>query len=276
MKYIDIHCHLGFPDYDQDREEIIKEMQKNEITAITVGVDFETSKKEVEIAQNHENIFACVGQHPENLDGFDDRFADLAKDKKVVAIGECGLDYFAPRSSSGARSEVGLADKTKQKEIFERQISLALELNKPLMLHIRPSDKINFDAYFDALDILEERFKQSGGKLRGNAHYFVGNLEVLKRFLDIGFTVSFAGAITFAREYDESIKYAPPDSILSETDAPLVAPVPHRGKRNEPGFVVEVVKRLAELKKVSVDEMASIIMKNAKRVFGLSGGFANL
>jgi TatD DNase family protein len=268
MKYIDIHCHLGFPDYDADREELISKMKKNEITAISVGVDFETSKKELKLANKYENIFACVGQHPENAkDGFDERISELAKESKVVAIGECGLDYFGHRSLG----ESGLSEdyKNKQKKLFESQIDLALEVDKPLMLHIRPSDKISYDAYFDSLEMLESYNKIHGTKLRGNVHFFAGDVLVAKKFLDLGFTMSFTGVITFTHDYDEVIKYIPQNSIMSETDAPFVAPVPYRGKRNEPAYVIEVVKKMAEIKGESVEILNNSIINNAKRTFNL-------
>jgi TatD DNase family protein len=263
FEYFDVHSHLSFPDYDADREEIIAEMKEKKIGTISVGVDFETSKKELELAEKHENIFACVGQHPENLaGGFDERIAELAKNPKVVAIGECGLDYFRLPDDSGQIKKM-------QKEIFEKQIELSLEVEKPLMLHIRPSDKIYFDAYFDALEILEGYKKIHGEKLRGNAHFFVGSVEVLKRFLAIGFTVSFAGVVTFTDEYNEVVRSAPLGSIMSETDAPLVAPAPFRGKRNSPLFVPETVKKISEIRGEDFDLVKKTLVENAVRNFKL-------
>ncbi len=264
FEYFDIHSHLSFPDYNADREEIISGMKKSKIGTISVGVDFDTSKKEIELAEKHENIFACVGQHPENLPGgFDERISELAKNPKVVAIGECGLDYF--RLTEDAEKI-----KKAQKEIFEKQIELSLLVGKPLMLHIRPSDKINFDAYFDALEILEHHTKTVGEKLHGNAHFFVGGLEVLKRFLNIGFTVSFAGVVTFTSEYNEYIRYAPIEMIMSETDAPFVAPAPYRGKRNSPLYVPEVVSAIARIRGENLDLVKKTLVKNAVRNFKLT------
>jgi TatD DNase family protein len=251
-------------------------MKKKNIGTISVGVDFETSKKEVELTEKHENIFACVGQHPEGaakppygagsenvIGGFDERISELAKNPKVVAIGECGLDYFR------LTENVEEIKKT-QKEIFEKQIELSLKVGKPLMIHIRPSDKINFDAYFDALEILENYAKKHGGKLRGNAHFFVGNVEVLKRFLAIDFTVSFAGVVTFTDEYNEVIRYAPIGSIMSETDAPYVAPVPHRGKRNSPLFIPEIVAAIASIRDDSPNLVQKTLVENAVKFFNLA------
>ncbi len=266
MKYIDIHCHLDFSDYDSDREEILVQMKEKEIGAITIGADLESSKRAVKIAEQNENIWATIGAHPEDLNLFDEKeFEKLVTSSKVVGIGECGLDYFAPRSSSGARSEVGFSDKAMQKTLFESQIQFALKHDKPLMLHCR-------DAYNDTLEILEN-YKKAGGpeaaKLRGNLHFFAGDVSIAKKFLDLEFTMSFTGVITFTHDYDEVIKYIPQDSIVSETDAPFVAPVPHRGKRNEPVYVIEMVKKMAEIRGEDMNTLNNAIINNAKRVFGI-------
>jgi len=279
MEYLDIHSHLSFPDYDTDREEIIAEMKEKKIGTISVGVDFETSKKEVELAEKHDNIWACVGIHPENVSRvplamrsqmakgtFDttefEKISELAENPKVVGVGECGLDYF--RLTENVEQV-----KVAQKEIFEKQIELSIKLDKPLMLHIRPSDKISCDAYFDALQILESYKKIHSEKLRGNAHFFVGNTEVLKKFLDIGFTVSFSGVITFVDEYNEVVRSAPLGSIMSETDAPFVAPAPFRGKRNSPLFIPEIVSTIARIRNDSPDLVQKTLVENVMRNFKL-------
>lgn len=269
LDYIDIHSHLHFKDFDTDREKIISEMEKNKIATISVGVDWETSKKEVEISQNSENIFATVGFHPDHPEisqefVFEKEFSDLAKNSKVVAIGECGLDYFYPSDSGQIDEE----RKKIQKKLFEEQINLSLFCNKPLMLHMRPS-KGTEDAYLDTLEILESYAKNEGEKLRGNAHFFAGSTEILKKFLSIGFTVSFTGVITFTHDYDELICSTPLDMIMSETDAPFVAPVPYRGKRNSPLYIKEVVKAIAEIRKESLELVKDKLVENAKRTFNL-------
>ncbi len=134
------------------------------------------------------------------------------------------------------------------------------------MLHIR-SSKGTYDAYYDALEILEHHAKISGNELRGNAHFFAGNLDILKRFLDIGFTVSFTGVITFTHDYDEFIRYAPLNMIMSETDAPFVAPVPHRGERNSPLYVSEVVKKIAEIRGEPLELVQKALLDNVLRNF---------
>ncbi|MBA3733463.1 TatD family hydrolase [Patescibacteria group bacterium] len=257
-EYIDIHSHLYFPDFDEDREEVIAQMKEEKIATISIGTDFVSSKKTIELANQHENLFACIGQHPSELtidSVFDARYSELSENKNVVAIGECGLDYFrlAPMNSSL---------KGIQKTIFQYQIDMALFVDKPLMLHIR-SAKGTLDAYEEALEILEHHSKISGDKLRGNAHFFAGDIEILKRFLAIGFTVSFPGAITFADSYDELIQYAPINMIMAETDSPFVAPAPHRGERNSPLFVPLVVERIAQVRGESLEEVKKALRDNA-------------
>lgn len=263
--YFDIHSHLYFPDYDTDREEVIQKMKDEKIGTITVGTDFESSQKCLELSLRHENIFACVGQHPGDVkEGsvFDERLNSLAVNQRVVAIGECGLDYFRIDKDNQKIKNI-------QKEIFRKHIKLALEVGKPLMLHVR-SSKGSQDAYLDALEILEEEQKIYGGKLVGNAHFFAGDSDVLNRLLSLAFSVSFTGVITFTHDYDELIKATPIGSLMAETDAPFVAPVPYRGQRNSPLFVTEVVKRLSELKNMPLEETKNSLLENVKRVFGVA------
>jgi TatD DNase family protein len=259
MKYIDIHCHLDFPDYDTDRVEVLARMKKDGIRAITIGTDLKSSKKAVKIAEANENVWACMGIHPEEIssEARDTRynekeFENLIRNPKVVGIGECGLDYFRVNDKS---------EKINQKKLFEQQIQFAIKHNKPLMLHIR-------DAYNNALDILENYKKEAGKKLWGNIHFFASDIQIAKKFLDMNFTMSFTGVITFTHDYDEVIKYIPRESIMSETDAPFVAPVPYRGKRNEPVYVIEVVKKIAEIRAENMDILNNSILENSKRVFG--------
>lgn len=267
FEYFDVHSHLYFPDYDGDREEEIEKMKKEKIGTIAVGTGFEASKKCIELAEKHENIFACIGQHPADLNKdsvFEEKLQKLAEHEKVVAIGECGLDYFRLPDDPALAEEL----KSIQKTIFEYHIDLALANDLPLMLHIRSSKGTN-DAYYDALEILEKHDKLAGERLRGNAHFFAGDTDILRRFLAIDFTISFTGVITFTRDYDELIKYTPLDMILSETDAPFVAPIPHRGSRNSPLYVPEVVSRIAMVKNEPLEVVKQAIIANTKRVFGI-------
>jgi len=255
MNYIDIHCHLDSKEFDPDREMVLAKMKELKIGAITIGADLESSKKAVEIAKANEDIWACIGVHPEGMRGdFDENeFENLIENTKVVGVGECGLDYFRLEDSE---------QKVFQKKIFEQQIQFAVRHNKPLMLHCRES-------YNDVLDILKDYKKTSGEKLRGNVHFFAGDINVVKKFLDLDFTLSFAGVITFARDYDEAIKYVPLNSIMSETDAPFVAPVPFRGKRNEPIYIIEIVKKLAEIRGENKDVLNNAIIENSKHFWGI-------
>jgi TatD DNase family protein len=263
LKYIDIHSHLDSEEYNTDIDAVLARMKEKELGTITIGAKLRTSKRAVEIAEANENIWACIGVHP-GVCGkpekafFDEvEFEKLVKSPKVVGIGECGLEYFHIDKEE---------TKNLQKKLFEDQIKFAIKHNKPLMLHVR-------DAYDDALDILNSYKKDppagGGEKLRGNVHFFAGDIEVAKKFLDLGFTMSFTGVITFTHDYDEVIKYVPQSSIMSETDAPWVAPVPFRGQRNEPAYVIEVVEKLAEIRGENFDTLNNAILQNAKRVFGV-------
>jgi len=264
FNYFDIHSHLYFKGYDKDRDKEIEKLNKVGIGTITIGTDFDTSVEAVEMAEKHPNLFACIGQHPGelNLDSvFDSRLEELGQNKRVVAVGETGLDYFRMDPSDMALRSI-------QKTIFEYHIDLALSLDKPLMLHIR-SSKGTMDAYLDSLEMLEHHAKISGGKLRGNAHFFAGDMDILKRFLDIGFTVSFTGVITFTKDYDEFIKYTPLNRIMAETDSPFVTPVPHRGKRNSPLYVKEVVEKIAEIRNEPLEVVKKAMVDNVFKYFNL-------
>ncbi len=255
MKYIDIHCHLQFHEYDADREEVIARAHKEEIGIINVGTDVAMSEKAVMLAHTYKNMWATVAIHPSHTkDPFD--FASLeklAQDPKVVAIGECGLDYF--------RSEP--EDIERQRVVFIQHIELANMVNKPLMLHIR-NGKDNPHVYKEAVEMLKKH-----AKVRSNFHFFAGNIEDLKMILDLNCTVSFTGVVTFARSYDEVIKYVPIDRIMSETDAPFVAPAPYRGKRNEPLFIKEIVSSLASVRDETLEKLSSHIIDNARKMFGI-------
>ena len=270
-QYIDIHSHVNFNAFDADREEVIKRALENDTWVINVGTQIDTSRKAIEIAEKYkEGVYAIVGLHPIHTSAsfhdkhefgeegkeftsrgeiFDkEKYRELALgSKRVVAIGETGLDYY--------RLEGDEAQREAAKEAFIAQIELANEFNKPLMLHIR-------QAYQDALAILKEHTK-----VKGNIHFFAGSLEEAKAFIELGFTLSFTGVITFTHDYDEVIKNIPLEMIMSETDAPYVAPVPYRGKRNEPVYVSEVVKRIAEIKNLPESEVAEAIISNARRVY---------
>ncbi|MCX6757885.1 MAG: TatD family hydrolase [Candidatus Nomurabacteria bacterium] len=259
MKYIDIHSHLNLEQLKVDHESVVFRMVENNVSTITIGVDYETSKEAIEIAGKYDFIWAGVGLHPTDNanEDFDiEKYEVLAQHKKVVCIGECGLDYFRV---------VDEATKEKQKELFKSHIEIALKVGKPLMIHARPS-KGSQDAYEDALEILEN-YKKENNSLSGNFHFFVGDIPIATRVLAINFTMSFDGPITFTSDYDEVIRFIPIESIMSETDSPFAAPAPYRGKTCEPYMVREVVKKIAILKNLTEHEASEVIFTNAKRTF---------
>ncbi len=264
MKYIDVHSHVSFPEYDDDREEVLARMRENGVVAISVGVDLESSRSAVAFAEAHENIVATVGLHPtdnKNEKFISSEYEELALHPKVVGIGECGLDYFRVKKEELER------EKVRQKEIFESQIKLAIKCGKPLMLHVRPSRE-KMDAYEDILDMLGGFSKNRGlPNPPGNVHFFAGTLEVARRFFNFGFTVSFTGVITFTSDYDEVIRNAPLEMILSETDSPYLSPEPYRGMRNEPSRVVKVVERIAEIRGEGLEVVRIALFQNATRVW---------
>ena len=279
--YIDIHSHLNFPEYDTDRADVLARMKAAGVATITVGTNLETSRSAValahEAAEKGVEVYACVGLHPADDPAAEwgtaiaVEFETLARDPRTVAIGECGLDYFkigTTRDGKVLTEEEIAAVKARQREIFLAQIALAQKVGKPLMIHCR-------DAYDDVYEILAKAVKETkhgaGGKmLTGNMHFFAGDLETAQKFIDIGFTLSFTGVITFARNYDDIIRSVPLESIMSETDAPFVAPAPYRGKRNESTYVTEVVKKIAEVRGEDAEKVNKTILKNAKRVFQVS------
>lgn len=281
-QYFDIHTHVNFKAFDEDRDAVIQRALGADTWMINVGTQVDTSRKAIELAHKYkEGVYACIGLHPIHTEesfhdedeisgtGFKSRaeifdkniYREMLKDPKVLAIGECGLDYYHLNEESIE----------KQKKAFIEQIELALEFGKPLMLHIRnnPTDS-NKNAYADVAEIL----KNYPG-VRGVSHFFAGTVEDMKRFVDMGIYISFAGAITYKPkpeicDYIAVIKETPLEYILTDTDAPYVAPVPYRGKRNEPSYVCEIVKKIAEIKGLTEEETAKAIVSNAKRLFKLN------
>jgi len=259
MKFFDAHTHANLAAFKEDYKETVNRALEKGVGLVNVGVDKPTSLLALEMAHEFENelVFAAIGLHPTDADEGDfdyEYYKKLALDSKTVAIGECGLDYY--RVTSDKIRET----KEKQKEIFIKQIELAHEVNKPLMIHCR-------EAFSDLIDALVSYRASLISPISGIVHFFSGTKEEAKKLLDLGFYFTFGGVITFIRDYDEVIKFIPIERILSETDAPFVAPVPYRGKRNEPAYVVEVVKKLAELKSMSIELMAEQILKNTQRAF---------
>lgn len=265
---IDAHGHIHGEEYDLDREDVISRMRESRVGCITVGTSLEDSKRAVELASNNENIWATIGIHPNDTEEiFDEKdFEELVKNPKVVAIGECGLDYYRFKVD-----EVGFNienEKKRQKENFLKQLEFAVKYDKPLMIHCRPSDKTN-DAHEDMLSILNSYFLTHNSKLRGNIHFFTGSKDIAEKYFELGFTVSIPGVVTFARDVAKVVKELPIEKILIETDCPYATPVPHRGKRNEPIYVLETGRKIGELKEVSLEEVTSKTLQNTINTFTL-------
>lgn len=261
MDTIDTHSHFNLEQFDADRKEAIERMVKASVGTICVGIDTLTSTYAVALAAEHDHIWACVGQHPTNwsMEWPNEKMRTLAEEPRVVAIGECGLDYYREADRVAADA---------QKKLFQAQIALAIEMDLPLMLHIRPEEG-TMTAYEDALDMLEHA-KQFWPTMRGTAHFFAGTIAIADRFLALGFHISFSGVITFVKEYETTVAHVPLDRILSETDAPFAAPAPYRGRRNEPAYVTEVVKKIAEIKQLPLEEVQQTLLQNALNLFQLS------
>ncbi len=262
FKYIDIHCHPNLSEFDTDREEVITRMAESSVAGIVVGVDVATSQLATALAEKYSHLWAIIGQHPNDTDeDFDTAvFRELAKHPRVVAIGECGYDFF--------RTEKTWSNVALQEKNFRAHIELALEFDKPLMLHIRPSAG-SMDAYEAALTTLREYKEDAGDRLRGDVHFFAGTLDIAKQFLELGFYISFTGVITFTHDYDEVLKYIPEDRVLLETDAPYVSPVPYRGTRCEPQYVIATYEKAAEIRGVDIEAFRKQVIENARRLFGL-------
>ena len=269
MKYFDAHTHVNFVAYNDDREETILRARDAEVGMNVVGTQLDTSKASVALAEAYDHIWATIGLHPvhtaksyhdvkelgEGGKEFTSRgevfdmaaYEALGENPRVIAVGECGLDYYRVDEST----------KDVQSKAFIEQIELANKLNKPLMLHIR-------NAYDDALEILKAH-----AKVKGDVHFFAGDWGIAKKFLDFGFTLSFTGVVTFTHDYDEVVRNAPLDMLLSETDAPYITPTPHRGKRNESSYVPLIVEKIAGIRGEDPEAVRAQIMANSKRVFGI-------
>lgn len=263
---IDTHSHLSFKAYDKDREEVIKRTSDAGVVCIDVGTKYETSKLAIELAEKNEGIFAAIGMHPIHIkegafeplgEEFDKgKYKELAKSKKVVAIGEIGLDYYY-RSKGATKTE---KFKQKQKEIFIQQLEMAEELNLPVIIHCRM-------AHTDLFEILKSKAQNPKSKITGVIHCFTGTVQEMQEYIDLGFYIGINGII-FKLDLDEVVKKTPLDKILVETDCPYLTP-PAEGKdnRNEPIFVKHVVQKIADLKGITFDEVALATTINAKKLF---------
>jgi TatD DNase family protein len=262
--FIDSHCHLDGPRFDSDREQVIaraREAGVANMLAVGTGDGPGTLDCAVKIAERHAPVYATVGIHPHEAKLATDadfaQLAQLARKPKVIAWGEIGLDYYYDHSPRDT-----------QKNVFIRQMELAREAKLPIVIHCRPSET-NDEAWEDCLSLIEHHWKPSG--LGGVLHCFTSTWPHAKRGLDMGFMISFAGNVTFpkAQQIRDSALQVPPDRMFIETDSPFLAPVPFRGKRNEPAYVKEVARQIGELRGLSPDEIGAQTSENFYRFFHL-------
>ena len=253
MKLFDSHTHFNDEKFNEDLEELIANLEKNELEYVTcVGYSVNSSKSALEIAKKSEKIYATAGISPNDIEDYTqeslEEIRKLAKDAKVVAIGEIGLDYYWNKEN-----------KEKQKELFIAQINIANDLGLPITIHTR-------DAVYDTLEIL----KKNVCIKKGIFHCCPLNVELIKEALKLGYYISFSGNVTFknAKSY-EPVSIVPLDRILVETDAPYLSPEPKRGRRNEPANVRFVVEKIAEIKGMKPEEIAEITMNNAKSIYNI-------
>lgn len=268
--FVDLHCHLQFSDFDIDRENIIAEMKKNNIIGINVGVDEKSSREGVLLAQKNPGLlWSTIGLHPlypEGIYNTETLIHDKDLHNNICGIGECGLDYFRilENTDEGGKNLTEKKDKNLdeikdfQKEIFINQIKTSIKYDYPLMLHIRNS-------YSETLEILYENFNGVVKEYKGNVHFFAGTVDEAKAFLDLGFSISFTGVITFVDSYKELVNFVPIERMFAETDSPYVSPKPFRGQKNNPNHVIEIYKKIAEIKGLDINEVIDILYNNAKK-----------
>lgn len=278
---IDSHAHVNFRAYQEDAKEVLQRSLNNGVWVVNVGSQIDTSRHAVELAENFEiGVYAAVGLHPEHTysqfvdeeethfktreeDFNDSAYEKLASSTKVVAIGECGLDYYRLPEDRSLHEVI----KLKQIEVFKKQIRFAKKHNKALIIHSRP-EKSNDELYHDMLKILEE---ESVKDMRFVIHSYTHVPEFMEKFLALGAFVSFNGIITFDKtgNMQRLVEMCPLNRLLLETDCPYLTPVPHRGKRNEPDFVRFVAEKTAAIKQLKVSDVAEATFNNAKQLFKL-------
>ena len=251
---VDTHAHLQWASFDKDREAVISRAREAGVDyVVNIGFDLVSSRKGVELAERHEGLYATIGIHPHNASQFDQKVLDelrkLSEHPKVVAIGEIGLDYYR-----------NLSPRKAQRRAFEAQLSLAEELELPAVIHNRVAHK-------DTVEILA-KFKR---RINCVMHCFSGSREMAEQCVDSGFYISFAGPVTFPNSSKLQViaGWVDLNKILLETDSPWLAPQEVRGKRNEPAFLPSIARKIAELKKISLAELAGATTKSAKQIFQL-------
>ncbi len=249
---VDTHAHLDV--LDSISEVMDRALRDGVEAVVAVSSDLESSKKTIEISNSFHTVYSAVGIHPHEASCFDDgvrdHLADLVGEKRVRAIGETGLDYHYSHSS-----------KESQILSFANHLELSIQFDLPVVIHIR-------EAFDDVLSILR---KPGFSNARGVIHCFTGDYEIAKRFIDLGFFISFSGIVTFknAENVRDAAKRIPLDRMLIETDSPYLAPVPFRGKKNEPAYVKHVAEKIAELRGASFEHIAEITTSNARELFKL-------
>jgi len=263
---VDVHCHLNFHAFEKDSDKVIKGAFKDGVEKIiNVGTKIDSSEKALDLAEKYENLYAIVGVHPHHANKVQKNWIDdlerLARNPKVVAIGECGLDYYEYKSN-------GIVDPKIQKEVFIKQIELSSKLKLPLQIHNRLAGK-------DITEILKS-YKNELLNPPGMFHCFSGGIEHLKQVLELGFYVGFDGNITYKgiakgeeASLSELVAFAPIDRIVTETDAPFLTPEPHRGERNLPSYVIIVGRSIAKIKGLPKDFVRRETVKNANSLFNL-------
>jgi TatD DNase family protein len=262
--FVDSHAHLEMEQFNADRAAVLERARDagiENILAIGSGTGPGALDCAMQLAEQHEFIYATIGIHPHEAklasDADFEELAQLARRPKVIAWGEVGLDYFYDHSPRGVQTQV-----------FVKQLQLAQAVKLPIVIHCRPSNNSE-DAWEDCLKLLNEHWASNG--LGGILHCFTGTWAHATQAIDMGFMISFAGNVTFpkAQQIREAAKQVPLDRMLIETDSPFLAPVPHRGKRNEPSFVIEVARQLGELHGLSTQDIALQTTKNFYRFFSL-------
>jgi len=263
---IDVHCHLNFHSFAKDYDQVIKQAFEAGVTKIiNVGTKIDSSQKAVDLAQKYNNLYAIIGVHPHHADKLENNWLEelekLAKKPKVIAIGEIGMDYFSYKSNA-------IVDPKLQKEVFIKQIELAHRLKLPLQIHNRQAGK-------DIIDILINH-KSYLLNPPGMFHCMSGDLDLLKKVLDLGFYAGFDGNITYqgiakgeTTALSELVRYTPPDRILVETDSPFLTPEPYRGSRNMPSYAIITARKIAETKGVSFETIDAETTANAEELFSL-------
>lgn len=250
MRIIDSHAHYDDSSFDADREEVLRELFSGEICKIVnIGCSVKSSYSSVKLAEEYAGIYAAAGLHPDAADEIDriDEIRRLCDNKKVVAVGESGLDYHYEEHSRDI-----------QKKAFEEQLKLAAELDMPVVIHSR-------DAWEDTMELLRKY------RPKGVMHCFSGSAETAREIVTMGMYVGFTGVVTFknAKKALKALEAVPLDRLLVETDCPYMAPEPNRGKRNYSGYLPYTVAAMAAVKGVSPDEMAEITAENAERLFNI-------